>query len=200
MAADLRLVAHAAERDAHELAVHRARDRLAERRLADAGRPDEAENRPLHVPLELAHGEVFDDAFLDLVEIVVVLVEHASRLDRVEPILGALVPRDLEQPVQVGPDHLVLGGRGRHPLEAIDLASGDGGDGLGQVRVGDALAQLLDLAVALAELGLDRLHLLAQHVLPLRVGHLLLGARLDLALQLEHVDLARQRRRRRRRA
>ena len=47
VAADLRLVAHAAERDAHELAVHRARDRLAERRLADAGRADEAEDRPL---------------------------------------------------------------------------------------------------------------------------------------------------------
>ena len=47
VAADLGLVAHAAERDAHELAVHRARDRLAERRLADAGRADEAEDRPL---------------------------------------------------------------------------------------------------------------------------------------------------------
>ena len=67
--------------------------------------------------------------------------------------------------------------------------------GLGQVRVGDALAQLLDFAVALAELGLDGLHLLAQHVLPLRVGHLLFGARLDLSLQLEHVDFARERRR-----
>ena len=36
MAADLGLVTHAAERDAHELAVHRARDRLPERGLADA--------------------------------------------------------------------------------------------------------------------------------------------------------------------
>src|SRR5215208_2323177 len=44
---DLRLVANAAEREAHELPVHRARDRLAERRLADAGRPDEAEDRSL---------------------------------------------------------------------------------------------------------------------------------------------------------
>ena len=195
MAADLRLVAHAAERDPHELAVHRPRDGLAERRLADAGRTDEAEDRPLHVPFELAHGEVLDDAFLDLVEVVVILVEHAAGLDRVEPILGPLVPRDVEHPVQVGPDHLVLGGRSRHPLESIDLAGGDRGDGLRQVRVGDALAELLDFGVALAELRLDRLHLLPQHVLPLRVGHLLLGLGLDLSLQLEHVDFARERRR-----
>ena len=45
VAADLRLVAHAAERDAHELAPERARDRAAERGLADAGRPDEAQDR-----------------------------------------------------------------------------------------------------------------------------------------------------------
>ena len=42
VAADLGLVAHAAEREAHELAVHRARDRLGERGLADARRAGEA--------------------------------------------------------------------------------------------------------------------------------------------------------------
>ena len=47
VAADLGLVADAAEREAHELAVERARDRAAERGLADAGRADEAEDRPL---------------------------------------------------------------------------------------------------------------------------------------------------------
>jgi hypothetical protein len=42
VAADLRLVAHAAERDAHEFAPRGACDRLAERGLADARRADEA--------------------------------------------------------------------------------------------------------------------------------------------------------------
>src|SRR5690348_17782771 len=41
VAADLGLVADAAERHAHELAVESARDRLADRRLAGAGRPDQ---------------------------------------------------------------------------------------------------------------------------------------------------------------
>ena len=67
----------------------------------------------------------------------------------------------------------------------------DRGDRFGQLRVGDALAQLLDLGLlAFAELVLDRLQLLAQVVLPLRVGHLLLRGRLDLALHLEQRDLA----------
>src|SRR5207302_947995 len=42
VAADLRLVADAADRQPLELAAEGARDRLAERRLADAGRADEA--------------------------------------------------------------------------------------------------------------------------------------------------------------
>jgi hypothetical protein len=44
VAADLRLVVDAAEAHADELATHRARDAAAQRRLADAGRPDEAED------------------------------------------------------------------------------------------------------------------------------------------------------------
>ena len=44
VAADLRLVADAADGEARELALERARDRLPERRLADAGRADEAED------------------------------------------------------------------------------------------------------------------------------------------------------------
>src|SRR5205823_2431155 len=100
MAADLRLVAHAAERDADELAVHRARDRLAERRLADAGRPDEAEDRTLEAHgrlarliFQLLHREILDDPILDLVEIVVIFVEDLPRLLEIEAILGRLRPR-----------------------------------------------------------------------------------------------------------
>ena len=45
VAADLGLVVHAAEARAHELETERARDALAERGLADAGRTDEAQDR-----------------------------------------------------------------------------------------------------------------------------------------------------------
>ena len=196
MAADLGLVAHAAERDAHELALHRPRDRLAERRLADAGRADEAQDRPLHVALQLAHRQVLDDALLDLVEVVVILVEDRRASTGSRRSVGGDRPRHVEQPVEVGPDHLVLGRRRAHARQPVDLAhrrpSARARAGL---RVLDPLAQLRDLvALAFAELLLDRLQLLAQVVLPLRVGHLLLRLRLDLALQLEQRDLARQQR------
>ena len=75
MAADLGLVADAAEREADEIAARGLGERLAERGLADAGRPDEAEDRALHLVDALLHREVLEDPFLDLLQAVVVVVE-----------------------------------------------------------------------------------------------------------------------------
>ena len=46
VAAELRLVADAADGDPHELASQRGRDRMPEGSLADAGGADEAEDLP----------------------------------------------------------------------------------------------------------------------------------------------------------
>ena len=47
------------------------------------------------------------------------------------------------------------------------------------------------LGVELAQLALDGFELLAQKVLALGLTHLLLGLRLDLAAQLQHLELMR---------
>ena len=121
MAADFGLVVHAAEADAHEFAVHGARDRLAERGLADAGRADEAQDRRLALRRELAHGEIFDDPPLDLVETVVVLVEDAPRLGDVDRRLLGQLPRQLDQPIEIGAHHAVFAGGFRHALQPAQL-------------------------------------------------------------------------------
>src|SRR5205085_1694369 len=86
VAADLRLVVHPAKGRARELAPHRAGYRMSQRRLAHAGRADEAEDwlapalGDAAVLAQLPHGEVLDDALLHLVEVVVVVVEDRARL------------------------------------------------------------------------------------------------------------------------
>src|SRR5260221_10182992 len=99
MAADLRFVPDAAERHTHELAVERACDRLADRRLAGPGRTDQRKDRAGALVLfdpallaQLAHGEVLDDAVLDVLEARVVGVEHFACVCRVETLLGGLAP------------------------------------------------------------------------------------------------------------
>ena len=113
VAADLGLVAHAAQRHADELAPGRAGDRLADRGLAGAGRADQGQDRPAtrarratpRSAPQLAHGDVLGDPVLDVLEAGVVGVEHLARVLRVEPLVGALAPRHGQQPVEVGADH-----------------------------------------------------------------------------------------------
>ena len=94
MATNLRLVAHAAQRHAHVVAADGAGDRAAEAGLADARRSDEAEDRRAQaIAGQLAHGDVLEDALLDLLQSVVVFVEDARRLEQIEPVLGFDRPR-----------------------------------------------------------------------------------------------------------
>ena len=134
VAADLGLVAHAADADPLELAAQRLGDRFAEAGLADAGRADEAEDRPRRVGLELAHGQVLEDAVLDLFEVVVVGVEHLAGMGDVEVVLGLDRPGQLDQPLEVGADDAVLGGGRRQFLQSRKLALGCFEGVLGKVR------------------------------------------------------------------
>ena len=195
VAADLRLVVHAAERHAHELAVHGARDRLAERGLADARRSDEAQDRRLARRRELAHGEEFDDAALDLVEAVVIRVEDAARLGDVDRLVLRQLPGKLGQPVEIGADHAVFALRLRHALEPAQFLPGLVLDLLRHAGVGDLLfklGQLLGLAfLAFAELLLNRRHLLAQQHLALTLVERRLGLLADLGGETKHFDALR---------
>ena len=193
VAADLGLVTYAADRDADELAPERAGDRLAERGLAHSRRADEAEDRAGEVLLQLRHGELLDDPLLHLLEVVVVLVEDGARVLEVEVVLGRLVPRKREDPLEIPADDAVLGCGGRKLGEPVELAAGCAVGLLGKMRLLDLAAELRYLGlllVAFAELVLDRLELLAEEVLALRVLHLRLHLGLDLRAELEHLELA----------
>ncbi len=195
MAADLGLVVHAAQAHAHELAPGRLGDALAERRLAHAGRADEAQDRALARRVQLAHREVLEDALLDLLEPVVVRVEDAPRFGDVDRRARIRRPRQLDQPVEIGADHRVLAGALGHALEALQFLARLLLDVLRHLRVGDRLVELGDLRgalVAFAQLLLDRAHLLAQQVLAIGVVDRFARLRVDLARDLQHLDPVRQ--------
>ena len=192
VAADLGLVVHAAQADAHELAAQRAGDALAERRLAHARRADEAQDRAAALRVELAHRQVLEDALLDLLEAVVVVVEDAARPLDVDGLRVELRPGQRDQPVEVGAHHRVLAARLGHPLEALQLLARVLLDLRRHAGLRDGFAELGHLAALalVAQLLLDLAHLLAQQDLALAVVDLLLGLLLDLARQLQHLDPA----------
>ena len=190
--ADLRFVAHAAERHAHELAAERRRDRTRERGLADAGRPDETENRPLDRRVQLADREVLEDAVLRLLEPGVIRVEDLLRAHEVDRLVAALGPRQRREPVDVGARHRVLGGGRRHFFEAAELAHRLFLHILGHAGGVDPLAQLVELAgviLVVAQFLVDRFELLAEEVLALVLADFRLHLGLNLRSDLEDLEL-----------
>ena len=122
MAAQLGLIVHAAEAHALELTAQRPGDRLAERRLADARRADEAQDRRLRLRVHLQDAEVFEDPLLDFLQTEVVLVQNLARVGDLEVVFGELVPRQFEHQLEIGADYVVFGRRSRQLLQPAKFA------------------------------------------------------------------------------
>ena len=107
-------------------------------------------------------------------------------------VVGAGVPRQLRDPLQIGADDLRFHRLAAGALQAAELALDFGARLLGQLELGELLAQLVDLArlVVVAQLLLNRLELLAEIHLALPLAQLFLDLRLDLFLRFEQPDLA----------
>ena len=192
VSADFRLVADAAEGHADKLAAHGFGDGLAEGGLADSRRSDETDDRGLAVVLELEDGKEFQNALLDVLETVVVAVEKPGGLADVETVLCEIVPRDGEEPVDVGVCDVVFGGRLRDHVETFKLLFEDFGDFLGQFELAHALLNVLNvgIAVALAELLLDGAELFTEEELALGFAHGVVDLRLDFRTEPEYFHLA----------
>ena len=194
--ADRRLVVHAAERDAVELAPERPRDAAAERRLADAGRPDEAEDRPLLVLLQLADGEVLEDALLHLLEAVVVLVEDLAdrrdvhvvgRLRRATADRGSSRGRCGRRCTRREPTCML-----RRRLSCF-FATCSASVGRFAFAMRSSRPSRSPWSPSSSpELLLDRLELLAKDVLALVLAHLLFDLGVDALAHLEDLELPRE--------
>src|SRR5690606_30530677 len=133
--ADFRLISDATERHAHEIASRGLRDRTAERGLADARRADEAEDRAAQLIGARLHREIFEDAVFDLVEAIVVLVEH--RLCRIDILFDLLLvaPGQREQPIEIIAYNRRFRRHRRHLAELLHLRFGLGLGLFRQLRI-----------------------------------------------------------------
>ena len=193
VATDFRFIVNAAQADADKLATGRFGDALAERRLADAGRTDKAQDRTLALRVQLAHREIFEDAPLHLVETEVVIIQNVASACDVDMVVGRLRPRHFGQPFEIRAEHWILARALLHPLEALQLFARMLIDFCRHLRFVDRLRQIGDLAAgfaAVAQLLVDRLQLLAQQQVALRFRQALLCLIADLARQPQHFDPA----------
>src|SRR6202171_5936403 len=121
MAANLGFIAHAAERNADELAASRMADGHSQGSLTNARRPDEAQNRALRVLHELADRQKFKDPLLDLIEAIVLFVQDFLRGFDVADFLGFLFPRYRQQPIEVIAADRGLRGHRWHEFQTLQF-------------------------------------------------------------------------------
>ena len=95
MAANIGLVAHAAQRQARKFAPKCDSDRLADRRFTYARRADKAEDLPLDIRGELARRNEFQNALLHTLHPIMIAVEHAPRSGKPRLVARARIPRQL---------------------------------------------------------------------------------------------------------
>ncbi len=188
VAADLGFVAHAAKADADELTPRGFRHAAPKRGLADARRADEAEDRAFQLGRAGLHGQIFDDAFLDLFQTEVVGIQYLLRGRQILLDAGLHAPRHAQEPVEIVADHGRFGRHRRHGFQLLQLGIRLFARFLGKRGLGDAGLKLGDLVLAvlaIAEFLLNGLHLLVQVVLALGLFHLRLDAGLDLLFHLQ---------------
>ena len=122
MASDLGFIAHTAERQAHEFTSERPCDTLPQARLANAWRTHKAQQRTFRLRFQRAHGQIFQDAFFDPLQVIVILIQHLLRMPNIQVVLGANLPGQVENPVQIGAGDDVFRGAGGHAGQALQLA------------------------------------------------------------------------------
>jgi len=188
MPPDIGFVSYPPERYANESSSHRARDGFSERRLADARRPDKAKDRALARRIQLAHGQEFENAFLDLAQVIVVRVQDTLGLVDIELVLCLDGPGQLANPVEISADDAVFRRGGGYLAQSVQLAERLLFHLLRHLGCRDVLADLLELFasnVLLAELGLNGFQLLLQEILALALVDGFSDAALDFMTELK---------------
>ena len=187
---------HAAQGEALELAPQGSGHGLAETCLANARRTHEAEDGSVRLGIELVHAQKFQNAVLDLVQAVVVLVEDGLGILYVQIVLGDLVPGQFAQKFQIGADDIGLGGISVHEGEAAQLLVGLLLHFLGQMGLFQGFLEALQLLgrvfLQIAQLVAYGLELLAQVEVLLGLVHAFLGRGLYTHLYRGHFHLVLQ--------
>ena len=189
--ADIRLVPHAAQTQPGDLSIHGLGDREGDRGFADARRADKAKYLPLGVCLELTHGDKLQDSFFDLLHAEMVAVEDPARGLHVGPLLCLHAPGHFQTGIQIVAQDGSLRAAKRLLGQALDVLEELLLRLRRQLGCGNLAAVFVQLlvAVALADLMLEHLDLLAQDKIALNLSHAGAHLTFNVLLHRDHIHL-----------
>ena len=121
MSSDLRLVPHSSEGDSYVRLVHRFCERPGDGSLSCSRRSRQAEDRAFPFLCEHTHCQVFENPLLHLLQTVVLLVQNLLGLVEICAVFHSLLPRHLEQRLDISADHTALSRRIHGTLKPVDF-------------------------------------------------------------------------------
>ena len=105
MPTDFGFISNTTERHPNELPTCGTSDRLTERSFSNAWGTDETDNRAFQVFDELQNSEVLKHIFLRFLQAVMVLIQDAFSLRKMELMFSAVLPRQREYPIDISADN-----------------------------------------------------------------------------------------------
>ena len=195
MSSDLRLIPHTAETDAHILFIQRPGNTLGDGGLSGSRRPHQTDNGAVSALLssrQAAHRQKLQYALLHLLQPVMILVQDPLRAGKIRVVLGRLIPRQLQQGLNISPLHRTLGAAAGKPFEPGDFLL----DPLLHFLIGlqllHTLGKLIRLGegIAVPQLLTDGGKLLPQKIILLILAHPSLQLFRQLLAYLSDLDLA----------
>ncbi len=192
MAPDIRFVPDAPQGHPHVLAAHGLGDGPGDGGLAHPGGTHQAEDLALDLGGEFPHRQGFQHPLLHLLEAVVLPVQQPPGLVDVDLVPGIDVPGQVQDGVQVDPEHRAFLGTAGHPAQPLQFLEEFGLRFRRQLEgeyPGPVVVQFLVAVLALPQFLRDDLHLLPEIILPLVFVHLLPHPLLDALLQVEYLVL-----------
>ena len=110
---------HAAKAHAGKVAVHAGGNGARNGGFADTRRADQADDLALDIRIELADGQNFQNALLDLFQTIVVMVQHLAGVGLVQIVLGKGVPGQADDGIQIAANHADFGLIAGHFAKAL---------------------------------------------------------------------------------
>ena len=189
--ADFRFITYATQRHTDILTSGRFGDGLTQRGFTHPRRSNQAQNWALDFVYTALYREVLKNAVFHAFQAVVVGIQDFLRLTQVFFDLAAGVPRNLHHPLNVAAYNGRFSRHWRHHFQLLQFCFGLLFRLFRHLRRVDLTLQrfvFVRRVVHLAELFLNRFHLLIQIVLTLRFLHLLFDAVANALLDLQQID------------
>ena len=176
MTADFRFITHTAQRNAGKFALNRLGNTACQACFAYTRRSYQTQNRSACAFGQRTHCQILQNALLNLLQAVVVIIKNSLRLIQVKIILGEFAPRQCQQRINIGADYRSLRRHRRHFRQTSQLLVDFFRHVLRHFQLGHLLLVISNFCLyvfVFAKLLADSLNLLTQIILLLILLHLL---------------------------